>query len=150
MLNIVDNNKHKDMQSNIGIWAQSILGGTTFLPEKYVWKINKMPEFYIILVWKISKISNFFKIFFGKIIKMPEFYIILVRKIRKISNFFKIFFRKINKIPEFYIIIARKILSQILGGTCPPPAPVSYAYGVKNNQINSIKNKAVFQILSLV
>ena len=32
--------------------------GTTFLPEKYVWKINKMPEFYTIIARKI-----FFPIF---------------------------------------------------------------------------------------
>ena len=36
----------------IGVGAQSTLGGTTFLPEKYVWKNNKMSEFYIILAWK--------------------------------------------------------------------------------------------------
>jgi len=29
----------------IGVGAQSTLGGMTFLPEMYVWKINKMPEF---------------------------------------------------------------------------------------------------------
>ena len=33
--------------------------------------------------------------------------------------------------PEFYIIIARKIFSRILGGTCPPCLPVSYAYEVQ-------------------
>ena len=38
-----------------------------FLREKYVWKINKMPDFYVILARKISK--------------MPEFYIIIARKI---------------------------------------------------------------------
>ena len=40
----------------IGVGAQSTLGGTKFLPEKYVLKISKMPEFYIILARKIIKI----------------------------------------------------------------------------------------------
>jgi len=31
-----------------GIGAQSTLRGKTFLPENYVWKINKMPKFYVI------------------------------------------------------------------------------------------------------
>jgi len=34
-------------------------GGTKFLPEKYVLKISKMPEFYMILAGKIIKISEF-------------------------------------------------------------------------------------------
>ena len=41
------------------IGAQSTLGGKTFLPEKYAWKINKMPEFYMIFARKI-----FSRIFF--------------------------------------------------------------------------------------
>ena len=45
-----------DWPTYIGVGAQSTLGGTTFLPEKYVWKINKMPEFYMILSRKINKI----------------------------------------------------------------------------------------------
>ena len=45
-----------------GVGAQSTLGGTTFLPEKYVWKINKIPEFYMILVRKICKYPNFYNI----------------------------------------------------------------------------------------
>ena len=40
---------------SIGVGAQSTLGGTTFLPEKYVWKINKLPEFYTILARKLTK-----------------------------------------------------------------------------------------------
>jgi len=45
---------------NIGVGAQSTLGGgTKFLPEKYVLKISKMPEFYMILAGKIIKISEF-------------------------------------------------------------------------------------------
>jgi len=47
----------------MGVGAQSSLGGTTFLPEKYVWKINKLPEFYVILTRK-----------------MPEFYIQFAQK----------------------------------------------------------------------
>jgi len=46
--------------SRIGVGAQSTIGGTKFLPEKYVLKISKMPEFYMILARK-----------------MPEFYIII-------------------------------------------------------------------------
>jgi len=45
---------------NMGVGAQSTLGGTTFLREKYVWKIIKMPEFYIIIDRKIfSRIISF-------------------------------------------------------------------------------------------
>ena len=43
----------------IGVGAQSTLGGTTFLPEKYVLKISKMPEFYMILARKSIKIPEF-------------------------------------------------------------------------------------------
>jgi len=50
----------------IGRGAQSTLGGMTFLPEKYVWKINKMPEFYMILARKINKIPEFYMIFAWK------------------------------------------------------------------------------------
>jgi len=90
--------------------------GTTFLPEKFVRKFNKMTEFYVILARKISKI--------------PEFFIILFRKINKIAEFYVIFARKM---PEFYIKIARKIFFPIFfgrgarGGTCPHLPPVSYA-----------------------
>ena len=35
----------------------STLGGMTFCPKKYVSKINKMPEFYMIHARKISKIG---------------------------------------------------------------------------------------------
>ena len=56
----------------IGVGAQSTLGGTTFLPEKYVWKkVNKMREFYTILVRKIIKIPEFFNDIWPKIIKIP-------------------------------------------------------------------------------
>jgi len=46
----------------IGVGAQSTLGGTQFLPEIYVLKISKMPEFYIILARKIIKIPEFISI----------------------------------------------------------------------------------------
>jgi len=42
----------------IGVGARSTLGGGghKILPEKYVLKIRKMPEFYMILARKIIKI----------------------------------------------------------------------------------------------
>jgi len=44
----------------IGVGAQSTLGGgTKFLPEKYILKISKMPEFYMILARKIIKVPEF-------------------------------------------------------------------------------------------
>ena len=43
----------------IGVGAQSTLGGSTFLPEKYVWKVNKMPGFYLILAREVIKITEF-------------------------------------------------------------------------------------------
>jgi len=76
------------------------------LPEKYVLKISKMPEFYMIPV--------------RKIIKMPEFYMIFARKIYRIAKFYMIFARKI---PEFYIIIARKIFFPNFRGYVPPCPP---------------------------
>ena len=33
-------------------------GGTEFLPEKYVLRISKMPEFYMILARKVIKIPE--------------------------------------------------------------------------------------------
>ena len=45
---------------SIGVGTQSTLGGhNIFFAGKYVWKINKVPEFYVILAWKISKIREF-------------------------------------------------------------------------------------------
>ena len=57
---------------SIGVGAQTTLGGT-FLPEKYVCKMNNIPEFYIILARKISKI--------------PEFLSCLPEKLTKCRNF---------------------------------------------------------------
>ena len=52
---------------------------------------------------------------------------IAARKIYKIPEFYMIFARKM---PEFYRKIAQEIFSRILGGTCPPCPPISYAYVV--------------------
>jgi len=66
--------KSGSVYSYIGVEAQSTVGGGgTFLPEKYVWKINKMPEFYMI--------------FAREIIKIPEFVWYLSEKSAKFSNF---------------------------------------------------------------
>ena len=104
---------HHVIVADIGVGAQSTLGGggTTFLPEKYVWKINKMPEFYAIIARKKYPSTRIFMIFAQKINKIPEFYAIFARKM-----------------PEFDIIIARKIFFPIFffgGGArahCPPPS----------------------------
>ena len=77
----------------IGVGAQSTLGGTKFLPEKYVLKISKMPEFLHDSCPKNYQNTRIFMIFARKIYKIPEFYMIFARKM-----------------PEFYVIIARKIL----------------------------------------
>ena len=55
--------------------AQSTLGCTTFLPlpQKCVWKINKMREFYVILAWKIIKIPTFLWYLSEKLTKFPNF-----------------------------------------------------------------------------
>ena len=58
-----------------------------FCPKKCVVKINKMPEFYMILARKISKNTRIFIIFARKFDKIPEFNVIFARKM-----------------PEFYII----------------------------------------------
>jgi len=57
----------------IGIGAQSTLGGTTFLPEKYVRKINKMSKFYMTHARKLAKHLNFYDICRKKIKKFPNF-----------------------------------------------------------------------------
>jgi len=45
---------------NIGVGAQSTLGGhKIFARKKYVLKISKMPEIYMILARKIIKIPEF-------------------------------------------------------------------------------------------
>jgi len=90
-----------------GVGAQSTLGGTTFLPEKYVWKINKMKEFYMILARKNIK-------------KYPKFYDICPKN----SQNSRILHDFARKTPEFYII-ARKIFSRFFfgGGGHVPPTP---------------------------
>ena len=54
---------------SIGVGAQPTLGGTKFLPEKYILKINKMPELYMTLARKIIKIPEF--LYFAE--KFPNF-----------------------------------------------------------------------------
>jgi len=78
------------------------------LPEKYVLKISKMSEFYMILARKIIKNTGIFMTFARKIYKIPEFYMIFARKM-----------------PKFYIIIARKIFFRnFRGARAPlPPSP---------------------------
>ena len=63
----------------ISVGAQSTLGGHIFARKKYVWKINKMPEFYIIFARKISKIPDFLMIFARKV-NISEFHMIFARK----------------------------------------------------------------------
>jgi len=55
----------------------------------------------------------------------------MYEKLTKCPNFYDIS-QNINKIPEFYMIIVRKIFSRFfeMGGTCPCPSPVSYAYAL--------------------
>ena len=82
-------------------------GGRHFCPKIYVWKIYKMPEFYVI--------------FARKIIKMPEFLLYLPEKLKSL----------------IYMIISRKIFSSFFffgggrRGQVPSPAPrlLVYAYG---------------------
>ena len=107
------------LSKNIDV-AQSIFwgggGGKTLLPENYVWKINKIPEFSVIFVRKFFQNARIFTTF--------------VRKINKIPKFCMIFSRKV---PEFYMKIARKIFSRFSffwggGSTSPrlyPPSPTS-------------------------
>jgi len=59
----------------IGVYRSSVnfRGGTKFLPEKYVLKISKMPEFYMILARKIIKISDVLRYLPEKFTKFPNF-----------------------------------------------------------------------------
>jgi len=70
-------------------------GGRHFCPKIYVWKINKMPEFYMIFAWK-------------KYIKMPGFLWYFITFVRKID--------KINKILELHICPKN---ARILPDNCP-------------------------------
>ena len=56
----------------IGV-AQSTVGGHNILPEKYVLKIGKMPEFYMLLARKIIKIPEFLLHLSEKFTKFPNF-----------------------------------------------------------------------------
>ena len=63
---------------NIGVGAQSTLGGHQIFARKICIKNSKMPEFYLILARKkLSKYPNFYDICPKKIYKIPEFYMIL-------------------------------------------------------------------------
>jgi len=64
-------------------------------------KINKIPDFYMILA--------------RKIIKIPEFLLYLLEKLTKFYNLHDF----CPKMAEFYIKIALKNFSRVLGGTCP-------------------------------
>ena len=59
---------------NIGVGAQSILGGQDIFARKFCIKINKMPEFYVVFAHKIIKMLEYFNNF------SPE-------KLTKFSNF---------------------------------------------------------------
>jgi len=50
-----------------------MLGGTKFFPEKYVLKISKMSEFYMIVARKIIKIPEFLSYLHEKFTKFPNF-----------------------------------------------------------------------------
>jgi len=103
LLNLLQIMNITRLRFSISVGAQSTLGeGQDVFARKYrayAWKVNKMPEFYMIFAREINKI--------------PEFYMIYARK-----N---------NKMPEFYMIFARKnIFSRIWGqvpSLPPPPSP---------------------------
>ena len=54
-------------------WSSVNFRGKDILPEKYVWKINKMPEFYMILSWKLTNYPNFYNNLPEIIIKFSNF-----------------------------------------------------------------------------
>jgi len=76
-------------------------GGKTFCRKIYAWKINKMPEFYMVFARKINKI--------------PEFYMIYARK-------------KLTKCRNFTWFLPEKYFSGFFWGvegkcpSCPSPA----------------------------
>ena len=97
----------------IGVGAQSTLGGTKFLPEKYVLKISKMPEFYMILLpEKLSKYPNFYNI----CPKNLQNSVILHGFCPKNAWILR------NNCPK-------NIFARILGACAPLLPPFSYAYG---------------------
>jgi len=79
-------NRHISRHVAIGVGAQATSGGTTFLPEKCVWKINKMTEFYMILVRKIGKIPEFVWFFSEKLSNFPNFTRFLPQNARILHN----------------------------------------------------------------
>jgi len=58
---------------DIGVGAQSTLGGHDIFARKYVSKINKIPEFYMIPARKIIKIPEFLSYLPEKLTKFPNF-----------------------------------------------------------------------------
>jgi len=102
-------------ETNIGVGAQSTLGGTTFLPEYYVWKINKLPEFYMILARK-------------KLSKYPNFLWYLPEKLTKFFNF-TWFCPKNARI--LHKNCQKNFFPNFRGARSP--APVSYVYGDKQS-----------------
>ena len=101
----------------IGEGAQSTLGGTTFLRERYVWRIiKKFPNFTSFLPEKLARNIN----------KIPEFLSYFPVKLTKFPNFTQF-------LPENAQILHNNCQKNIfrdffLGGRHVPPAPVSYAY----------------------
>jgi len=65
---------------NIGVGAQSTLGGHQIFARKICIKNSKMPEFYMILARKNYRNTRIFMIFARKIYKIPEFYMIFPEK----------------------------------------------------------------------
>jgi len=86
--------------------------GQDIYARKICIKINKMPEFYMILARKILS-------------KYPKFYYTCPKN----SQYSRILHDFVRKMPEFYIIIAREIFFPNFRGHVPP-APVSYPMNV--------------------
>jgi len=99
----------------MGVGAKSTLGGKTFLPEKYVWKINKMPEF----TWFFPENYQNTRIFMifaqKKLTEFPNFTRFCPKNARILHN----------NCPKIYFFFW---FFFFWGGGCSPPAPVSYAY----------------------
>jgi len=104
-------------------------GGTKFLPEKYVLKSAKCPNFTWFLPEKLSKYPNFYDICPKKITIFPNFTWFLpekyVLKSGKCPNFTWFLPEKLSKYPNFYDICPKKIqFSRILHDFCPNNARI--------------------------
>ena len=113
------------------IGAQSSWGGTTFLPEKYVWKINKIPEFYTILARKnYHNTRIFYYICPKKITKFLDFTWFLPENSRILHK----------KLPEFF--------SEFQGARalpCPPsPTPMEYSAKL---EVEMLHSASVFYVM---